>query len=47
MHETNLDECLKAVEEELGRSVISSSNATDPEALDDTTSPDIGENENV
>ena len=37
----------KELEEELGRSVISSSNATDPEVLDDTTSPDIGENENV
>ena len=37
----------KELEEELGRSVISSSNATDPEALDDITSPDIGENENV
>ncbi|MCR5390111.1 MAG: hypothetical protein K6E77_05110 [Lachnospiraceae bacterium] len=30
----------RELEEELGRSVISSSNATDPEALDDTTSSD-------
>lgn len=34
----------RELEEELGRSVISSSNATEPEALDDTTSSDSDNN---
>ena len=34
----------RELKEELGRSVISSSNATDPEALDDTTSSDSDNN---